>query len=511
MKLEARVYSLLNDMQKAILHECDEIVLDFTAFNAKATMVVKPNFVVIGYGELTDEFLSLCINENHGYTLEVSHLLPQDFVGLKGHLGDFTLQFKNANGEIESLQTSQIVSFAPLENCPAYKGVHTPDKYDNAHCMLESLLCLCGERHYTHHIVFEPLTCQYQGRRVFANGKSVCHLCVDICPTMGISSDKDSMLLSLSSVDCIACGKCVSVCPTGSVQRQGDGLESFTYRARLYKGYIPLIVSSLDFESEGFARDFKDLQTLNPLLLPFVLQVPDILNATYLLTLLQESGAPIVLYSTLGEHTHNDIATLNEIYQRIFRQNAIIGSTDSKAIEALQPLMQSHYIYTPTNKENSKDIFSARVSFWIKQESYGKIAMNNSGFLHIDTAKCTLCLSCVEACNTNALINNNASFELLYKASLCTDCGYCVASCAENVLNLESHTLLLEPHSFEYVSIAVDKPFRCVECNKIFATHKSISKIKNMLTPVFAGNALKLKTLECCADCKVKVMFEGAH
>ncbi len=122
-----------------------------------------------------------------------------------------------------------------------------------------------------------------------------------------------------------------------------------------------------------------------------------------------------------------------------------------------------------------------------------------------------MCLSCVEACNTNALINNNSSFELLYKSSLCTGCGYCVASCAEQVLSIESHTLNLIPESFEYIPIAVDEPFRCIECDKIFATRKSIEKIKQILTPAFGSDILKLKTLECCADCKVKVMFEGAH
>ena len=40
---------------------------------------------------------------------------------------------------------------------------------------------------------------------------------------------------------------------------------------------------------------------------------------------------------------------------------------------------------------------------------------------------------------------------------------------------------------------------------------ETIVGYKSFLTPAFGSDILKLKTLECCADCKVKVMFEGAH
>lgn len=507
-----RAMALLSEQQKAIINECDEITLDFMPLNSEAMIFVPPKLVVIGYGELTDEFLALCVNEEHTHKLEIAHLLPQDFVGLSGSLGQFELTFKDANGEIKELKTAQIVSFAPLKNCPTRKGVHTPDTYKDADSMLEALLALCGEQHYHHHIAFSPTYCQFQSRRPL-HAHSTCQLCVNICPTMCISSDKDSMLLAFSHIDCIACGKCVSVCPTGSLQRLGDGLESFTHKARMYNGLVPLLVAKSDVDSMRFYDELKALLALNPLLTPFILQAPDMLNMTYLLTLLQESGAQIVLYSAFSEHVNNDIASLNDIYGHIFAQMAFISHKDTELIARLSPLPQSHYIYTPTQNESSKDILSTRLAFWVKNVDYGAVSANNAGILHINANQCTLCLSCVAACNTNALINNNSSFELLYKASLCTDCGYCATSCAENVLHLESNTIALSPQSFTYTKIANDEPFRCVECNKIFATQRSITKILHILAhaPAFSDNPLKLRTLQCCADCKVKVMFEVAR
>ncbi len=504
------IMALLQPKQIEIIDECDEITLDFTYTYNDSFNTVDSRCVVIGYGELTDDFLALCISEKRRVKLEVFHLLPQDFVSLKGHLGHFELSFNNADSKVDSIESSQIISFAPLD-LPMYKGVHTPNMYENAHSMLEAVVSLCGTHSYTQGIVFDSKCCQFQDRRPLKDGKNACMLCVDICPTMGISGNISSALLEISHIDCIKCGKCVSVCPTGSVQRIGDGLEAFSHKARLYKGFIPLIVSKSDFESPEFAKHFEILQTLNPLLLPFVLQVIDMLNITYFLTLLQESASQIVFYSTLGEHIDNDIESINIIYERIFGQKAIFAYTDSDILPSLKPITQTYYAYTPTNNETSKDVFSERMRFWIKQESYGEVEIDNFASLRIDSQKCTLCLSCVEACNTNALINNNSSFELLYKASLCTGCGYCVSSCAEDVLGLHSRALPLRTQSFEYVQIAADEPFSCIKCNKIFATTKSIEKIKHILAPTFSSDSAKLMSLECCADCKVKVMFEGAY
>lgn len=499
-------WSSLNQQEKDILLECDEITLDFTSFSRDSILSVAPECVVIGYGQLCDEFLNLLIHTEHGQKLQVSHLLPQDFVSLKGSLGNFKLSFLNGDKSIQSIVVSQVISFAPLENLPTCKGVHRADMYCSADEMLGRILSFCGEIECVRNIVFDPTHCQYQGRRPLANGSGICHACADICPTIGITKDDSVMLLELSSIDCIACGKCVSVCPTGSVQREGDGLESFTYRARLYKGYIPLIVAR--GQVQELEDMFKSLKAQNPALLPFILEVPDMLNATYLLTLLQEAGAQVVLYTPLGEHILADIESLNETYRRIFGKKAILHYTE---LSQLAPLPHTHYIYTPKDSECAKDIFAERMRFWVKQEDYGRLSIKHFGILNIKPEQCTLCLSCVEACNTKALMNNQARFELLYKPSLCTDCGYCVASCPEFCISLHSHALDLKPQSFEYTPMASDEPFKCIECGEIFATSKSIAKIKTILSPAFKDDNLKLKTLECCANCKVKVMFEGAY
>ncbi len=123
--------------------------------------------------------------------------------------------------------------------------------------------------------------------------------------------------------------------------------------------------------------------------------------------------------------------------------------------------------------------------------------------------RCTLCLSCVGACNVNAIFAKEDDFSLRFNPSICTTCGYCVSSCPENVIELSREGLELYREYFKSKELAKDEPFSCVECGKVFSTKKSIDKVYTMLSVTFASDEKKLKTLQCCPDCKVKVMFRG--
>ena len=131
------------------------------------------------------------------------------------------------------------------------------------------------------------------------------------------------------------------------------------------------------------------------------------------------------------------------------------------------------------------------------------------GKIHIQESKCTLCNSCVGACNVDALTANAQEFALQYNPSLCTTCGYCIPSCPEDALRLELSGIELNPSWFETHTLAKDELFECIECGKPFATKKSVQKIKDVMSPHFLGDSAKMKTLECCSDCKIKIMFEN--
>ena len=132
------------------------------------------------------------------------------------------------------------------------------------------------------------------------------------------------------------------------------------------------------------------------------------------------------------------------------------------------------------------------------------------GDIVINEEKCTLCLSCVGACNVRALTAHPEDNSLRFNASICTNCGYCEVTCPEvECLSVIKDEMHLKPKWFSQRIMAYDELFKCTECGKEFATNKSVQKIAAIMTPLFASDPVKLATLYCCADCKPKVMFKA--
>ena len=120
--------------------------------------------------------------------------------------------------------------------------------------------------------------------------------------------------------------------------------------------------------------------------------------------------------------------------------------------------------------------FAKRLEFIVGGDDLGVVKsgeMIRYGEVKINAETCTLCLSCVGACNVSALVADKKTNSILFNPSVCTACGYCELSCAEkNTISLEVGKLALKPESFVYSELAHDELFACVECGKEFATKK---------------------------------------
>ena len=132
------------------------------------------------------------------------------------------------------------------------------------------------------------------------------------------------------------------------------------------------------------------------------------------------------------------------------------------------------------------------------------------GVVKVKEDNCTLCLACVSACNVGALIADAETNSLLLNSSICTTCGYCESTCPEkDCISIERDVIKLNPTWFTNNVVAQDELFACVECHKEFATKKMITKIANMMAPLFKSDPIKERTLYCCEDCKPKIMMKS--
>lgn len=373
------------------------------------------------------------------------------------------------------------------------------------------------EQVLTQHFSYDTDICQYHQRRVECCGK-----CSEVCPTFAITKldpeialaqnmeCEDNRHLRINHQACINCGKCISVCPSGSLSYASFSLECMQAVAKLYRGYIPLLLDHNPTEIPGV--HFK------PEILPLCVRL-NILEQTYLLTLLQESSSQVVLYTPQLEElsigTLESLALLNGIYQKLYQKEAILLACNLEELQACLDqatrLECTHFTPPTIAPRTKRDLFAQRLAYLVGEGDHGQVGCGSFiryGHIGIND-NCTLCLSCVGACNTNALSVDGNHYTLLFNPSLCTTCGYCVSTCPEkDCLSLKREGIYLHPSYFKPKVMAQDSLFGCKMCGKPIGTTKSVLKVAQIMEARFQGDARRIATLYACPDCKVKIMLE---
>jgi ferredoxin len=131
------------------------------------------------------------------------------------------------------------------------------------------------------------------------------------------------------------------------------------------------------------------------------------------------------------------------------------------------------------------------------------------GRVVVDTAGCTLCLACVSACPTGALVDNPERPQLSFIEDACVQCGLCQSTCPENVIRLEPR-LNFTDAARQPVLIKQEEPFECIRCGRPFGTRASIERIVEKLSAghwMFQDSAA-VDRIRMCEDCRVVVQFE---
>ena len=132
------------------------------------------------------------------------------------------------------------------------------------------------------------------------------------------------------------------------------------------------------------------------------------------------------------------------------------------------------------------------------------------GSVEVDVAGCTLCLACVGACPTGALLDNPDQPMLRFVEDACVQCGLCLSTCPEKVIRLEPR-LDFTPAARVPRVIKEEEPAHCTRCGKTFGTRSSIERIVGLLSgrnPLFQTEE-QVALIRMCDDCRVKAQFEA--
>lgn len=479
-----------------ILYEASGLCFD-GALDSDYEKQVGKNVILAG--DAPDEEL-LALLKQHGFKVIALNRAEIKFV--YGEIGDLSVSISGEDGEFEVQSDFFLVRGAQAyqlrqSGCYEISGLKNDE-------ILEILQSKSPVYRYRNFTIYDSAICQYQGRR-----NDLCAKCVEVCPTVAILKNDEKRELVFSHIDCIGCGACVSVCPSGALKFARLSQSVFCEIAKLYRGKIPLLIADGEISS-----------ALNvPLpcgVLPLGFFGAKQIDEVNLLSLMQESGSSVILCGAdVGEGTREAAELVNEISRAIYgRQAVFLAQNLSELSEALKLAQSSQPWEFSLNEFNlgKKEIFSKRVSAMVGEDGFGTVKSGERlkfGEVAINESSCTLCLSCVGACNTGALYADRSDNSIKLNASLCTMCNYCVLSCAEkDTMALNFSGLKLQPEFFSYRTLAKDELFRCIECGKEFATAKAVMKIAEMMSAHFADDVEKMKTLFCCGDCKAKIMIK---
>jgi ferredoxin len=127
------------------------------------------------------------------------------------------------------------------------------------------------------------------------------------------------------------------------------------------------------------------------------------------------------------------------------------------------------------------------------------------GSLKVNTATCTMCLSCVGACPEGALLDNAERPQLRFIEKNCVQCGLCEGTCPEHAITLEPRLWLADDGKARKAARVLHEvePFQCVRCGKPFGTLRAIETMIGKLAGHAAFQGAAAERLKMCGDCRV--------
>lgn len=385
---------------------------------------------------------------------------------------------------------------------------------------------LVGEFEKPRYVAFQSGLCAHSRSRITG-----CTRCLDVCPAAAIQPDGDAV--AIDPYLCGGCGSCNSVCPTqaASYAYPSDQFQAERTRTLLSTylsngGKRPVLVVHATEHGTGLidacARFGRGLPARA---IPFSVHETTAINAEFLLTAFAYGAERIVLLA--GEKRRAELDGLAQ--QAGLAESILTGlGYDSGLVEVLVSDDPDTLEAALWDARKPKRAVTNAASFLPQPEKRTNMRLATDhlrkhapdptdhvalppgsafGRLRIDAENCTLCLSCVGACPTNALTDNPDRPQLAFQESACIQCGLCKNTCPEKVIALEPRYRFGEGAN-EREIVKEEEPFECISCGKPFAAKSTIDKMIATLGGkhwMFQGAGAD--RLKMCEDCRVQAVF----
>lgn len=418
---------------------------------------------------------------------------------------------------------------------PLFPGANKRDGYfradpDSPMAVAEAMFEITdyvGEFEKPLYVSYDPDICAHSRSR-----KTGCTNCLDACPAGAIISAGD--VVEVDHGICGGCGSCSAVCPTGAVSYR------YPRREDLIKRIQTLVSAYLTAGGERpvlFVHDDRHGGPLMAMMARFGRGLPvnvlplsvysvteighDILAAAFVAGVEQ---VVVLAHPEIAEEIPplESQAALTETFLAALGHGAdprvrVLVETDPDAVEAVLHDLPERTALRPASFAavgGKRDIARGALARLreVSPEAPEVIALPQGapyGRVVIDTDGCTLCLACVGACPTAALVDTADMPQLRFQEHACVQCGLCRTTCPENVISLEPR-YDFTPAALEQVVLNEDEPFHCVRCGKTFGTAKTIERVAGQLAGKhwMYQSERTLEMIRMCDDCRLQAQAE---
>lgn len=374
-----------------------------------------------------------------------------------------------------------------------------------------------------------------------------CDACVQICSAQAISSDVRNQQIKVNPNLCVGCGACTTVCPTGALTYsyprnpdQGTRLRTLlsTYAQAGGREAVLLLHSQERGQALigqlGRAARLGQAHGVPANVIPVSLWHTASLGADLWLTAVAYGASQIAVLATDEEAPQylDGLAAQMEVAQTLLNGLGYAGrhlhllrvsepAELDRALLALAaqppqaPASRARHAVAP-EKRSTLELALGHLIAQAPAPLPRAVALPAGapgagaalGGLEVDSDRCTLCMSCVGACPSSALLDNPQAPQLRFLEKNCVQCGLCVTTCPEEAITLVPR-LLLTPQRKEAVVVNETQPFHCIRCDKPFGTVKGIEAMLGRLAghAMFQGAALE--RLKMCGDCRVIELYSS--
>lgn len=476
--------------------------------------------------------IALTGNNPHPASLDRTPFLEARDIKVAGNFGNFSVMafdreewkpLVGPSGETSVfdlvLDLQPVLSFTGYLLPPGYfaSGPH-PDHLDE---ILTELSQMRGEFQKPQFTVFQKSLCLHGRSR-----ENNCRQCLSVCPQAAIQSVQGE--LSFNHALCQGCGSCAMVCPMDAVRlvypSLPERLDSLRRALRGHSGLPPaetLVIS--DAENAGPTGQPEEAAAGD--CRHFFVDQPGCIGVEMMLMALLDGAARVVVSCDSRNHP----AVTEAIRRQVEIGRAILrglGQPEDRIrmATALPGNYQPREAPTaPDDDENRMEIFRDEFSEQNDRRTLTRLAVQELsrrtpvqepalplpadapfGTVAIGPG-CTLCMACVNACPSRALIAGVATPRLALIESRCHQCHLCVEVCPEKAIHLEPR-LLCDAQVSESPTVLYDaEAVRCIACGEPFATRTMINRMRAGLAGHWMyENERQLRRLQMCRTCRTQ-------